>query len=142
MAFTGDEECDSGGADEVAEFLDRNGIKPKIVVVTDVTDEGWSECKYFTIENILPEDDVCVQRRMAEQLKFAVMDVDQMPCVVVEGEPDEAWEYDEFDLPCCSVCMPCLGDMHSEEGVVVRSAALGPYAQALVAIVAAFFKES
>ena len=31
-----------------------------------------------------------------------------------------------------------FGDMHSEEGVAVRSAALGPYAQALVAILVRF----
>ena len=133
VAFTGDEECDSGGADEVAEFLAEKYINVKLVAVTDVTDEGWLEGKHFTIENILPEDDARTQRRMEALLKSAVADIDPQPCVVVEGEPDEAWEYDEFDLPCCSVCMPCLGDMHSEEGVEIRSAALVPYAQALVA---------
>ena len=102
--------------------------------MTDVTEEGWEDEKAFTIENVLPEDDESRQQRMAESLKGAVADIDGNPCVIVDGEPDEAWEYDEYDLPCCSVCMPCRGDMHSEEGVEIRRAGIKAYAEALVAV--------
>ena len=47
----------------------------------------------------------------------------------------ESREYDEYGLPCCSVCMPCKGDMHSEEGVEIRSAGIKKYAEALGAVV-------
>ena len=136
VAFTGDEETDDGfgGADEIAESLSGKGIAVKHVVVTDVTEEGWEDEKAFTIENVLPEDDESRQQRMAESLKGAVADIDGNPCVIVDGEPDEAWEYDEYDLPCCSVCMPCRGDMHSEEGVEIRRAGIKAYAEALVAV--------
>ena len=139
VAFTGDEEAEDGfgGADEVAELIDRRGIDVKIVAVTDVTYEGWKNGKTFTIENVFPEDDEKARRGMVAELKSAVADVDADPCVIEDGAPDEAWEYDEFELPCCTVCMPCAGDMHSEEGVVIRSAAVCPYSQALAAIAAA-----
>lgn len=136
VAFTGDEEADDGfgGADEVAETLEEKGIAVKYVVVTDVTEEGWEDEKAFTIENVLPEDDESHQQRMANSLKEAVADIDNAPCVIVDGEPDEAWEYDEYDLPGCSVCMPCRGGMHSEEGVEIRSAGIKAYSEALVAV--------
>ena len=137
VAFTGDEEADDGfgGADEVVEALEGEGIAIKYVVVTDVTEEGWKDEKAFTIENVFPEDDESCQRKMVEALKGVVADVDNAPCVIVDGEPDEAWEYDEYELPCCSVCMPCKGDMHSEEGVEIRSAGIKKYAEALGAVV-------
>ena len=58
----------------------------------------------------------------------------RMHKLMMDGEPDEAWEYDEYDLPCCSVCMPCNGDMHSEEGVEIRSAGIEAYAEALAVV--------
>ena len=136
VAFTGDEETDDGfgGADEVVETLSEKGISVKYVVVTDVTEEGWAVKKAFTIENVLPEDDESQQMKMVKVLKSAVASIDNAPCVIVDGEPDEAWEYDEHDLPCCSVCMPCNGDMHSEEGVEIRSAGMAVYAEALAAV--------
>ncbi len=51
--------------------------------------------------------------------------------VVVEGEPDEAEQYGEHDLKCCSVCLPCHGDMHSEEGVEVRPISVVIYTEVL-----------
>jgi hypothetical protein len=135
VAFTGDEEEDGGGACEVAEMLSEKGVDVKYVVVTDVTEEGWRQAKALTIENVLPEDDLEAQQEMVAMLKRSVIDIDNNPLIIVDGEPDEAWEYDEFDLPCCSVCMPCCGDMHSEEGVGIRSSKIGIYANALISLV-------
>ena len=143
VAFTGDEEADDGfgGADEVAETLSEKGISVKHVVVTDMTEEGWDDKKAFTIENVLPEDDESRQQKMAKSLKEAVAGIDDNPCVIVDGKPDEAWEYDEYDLPCCSVCMPCKGEMHSEEGVEIRGAGIKAYAEAIVAVIRESRKE-
>ena len=137
VAFTGDEEADDGfgGADEVVEALKDKGIYVEYVVATDVTGEGWADEKAFTIENVFPEDDEVRQQKMAGALKEAVAGVDSAPCIVVDGEPDESWEYDEYSLPCCSVCLPCKGDMHSDEGVEIRRAGIKKYAEALDVVV-------
>ncbi|MBP5542790.1 MAG: hypothetical protein ILM98_01835 [Kiritimatiellae bacterium] len=142
VAFTGDEEKDLGGADEVAETLERRGIKVRFVVVTDVTCEGWDDGKAFTIENILPEEDKANQQRVATALREIVSGLDENSCIGPDEYQDEAWEYDEYDLPCCSVCIPCGGDdmsdcdyMHLEEGVEIRRAAIEKYAEALTAVV-------
>ena len=136
VAFTGDEEADDGfgGADEAAETLSEKGIAVKYVVATDVTEEGWDDKKAFTIENVFPGDDEWQQRKMAEILRSVVTDVDNAPCVIVDGAPDEAWEYDEYHLPCCSVCMPSKGEMHSEEGVEIRIIGIKAYAEALASV--------
>lgn len=134
VAFTGDEEEESGGADEVAETLEARGVAVKFAVVTDVTSEGWAEGKSFTIENVLPEEDEDEQAELVKELRASVSAIDPRPCMIVEGEQDEAWEYDEYEIPTCSVCIPCAGDMHSEEGVEIRPSAVEPYAQALAAV--------
>lgn len=130
VAFTGDEEEDSHGADQVARILKGHGTPVQFIIVTDVTEEGWNEGKSFTIENILPDEGQDVADALCWMMPL-VVDLDQHPKVIVEGEADEAWEYDEFDFPCCSVCLPCCGDMHSEQGVAVRAESVIRYAEAL-----------
>jgi len=132
VAFTGDEEEESRGADEVVQTLSARGCEVRFVIATDVTEEGWRNGKAFSLENILPEDED-VQDRIAGLLRPALLLLDEAPQIIVDGDPDEAWEYDEWDLPCCSLCIPCCGDMHSEEGVEVRSADVPRYAAALAA---------
>lgn len=130
VAFTGDEEEDSRGADEVVASLRLKGIKIGFVVVTDVTEVGWEAGKHFTIENIFPDDGQSVATLLSKWLP-QIADIDKRPEIVVEAECDEAWQYDEHDLRCCSVCLPCYGEMHSEEGVVVRGKSVEVYADVL-----------
>ena len=130
VAFTGDEEVDSKGVDEVVQSLRKKGVRIGFAIATDVTGVGWNEGKHFTIENIFPDDGQSVADLLSRWLPF-VSDIDTRPIVVVEGEGDEAWQYDEHDLKCCSVCLPCRGDMHSEEGVEVRSVSVAIYTDAL-----------
>ncbi len=130
VAFTGDEEVDSKGADEVVRSLGRRGVRIGFAIATDVTEVGWGKGKHFTIENIFPDDGQSVANLLSRWLPL-VSDLDGRPKVVVEGECDEAWQYDEHDLKCCSVCLPCQGDMHSEEGVAVRRFSVAVYAEAL-----------
>ena len=131
VAFTGDEEEDSRGADEVFHSLRSRGVKISCVIVTDVTDVGWKAGKCYTIENIFPDDGQSVAKLLSVLLP-QVVDVDKQPKVVVEGECDEAWQYDEHDLRCFSVCLPCHGNMHSEEGVAVRGNSVEIYLDVLV----------
>ena len=131
IAFTGDEEEDSRGADEVVAALRQKGIKIGFVIVTDVTEVGWKAGKHFTIENIFPDDGQAVATLLSKWL-VQIADIDMRPKIVVEAEPDEAYQYgDEHDLRCCSVCLPCHGEMHSEEGVVVRGKSVEVYADVL-----------
>lgn len=140
VAFTGDEEEDSKGADEVVCSLRRRGVKICFVIVTDVTEVGWDEGKHFTIENIFPDDGQPVADLLSRWLP-RVSYIDSHPKVVVEGECDEAWQYDEHDLKCCSLCLPCRGDMHSEEGVEVRSISVAIYADVLRRFASAWSSE-
>ena len=144
VAFTGDEECELGGADEVAETLRRNGVPVKYVVVTDVTSEGWHDGKAFTIENIFQGNNPGKRKRTASRLREAVATLDGNPCIGPDEWQDEAWEYDEYGLPCCSVCIPCGGEdmddgayMHLEEGVEIRRPSVATYAEALTRVVEA-----
>lgn len=130
VAFTGNEEEDSRGADEVVYSLRKKGVRIGFALATDVTDVGWNEGKHFTIENMFPDDGQSVADLLSRWLPF-VSDMDMRPKVVVEGECDEAWQYDEHDLKCCSVCLPCHGDMHSEEGVEVRPISVVIYTEVL-----------
>lgn len=130
VAFTGDEEKDSRGADQVVRILNGNGVPIQFVIATDVTEEGWDEGKSFTIENLLCGEKQNVAETLCQMLPL-VAGLDSQPKVIVEGDVDEAWEYNEFDLPCCSVCLPCRGDMHSEQGVAVRAEAVLRYVVAL-----------
>ena len=140
VAFTGDEEEDSRGADEVVQTLRKKGVRIGFVIVTDVTDVGWGEGKHFTIENIFPDDGQPVADLLSRWLP-CVSCIDSHPRVVVEGECDEAWQYDEHDLKCCSVCLPCRGDMHSEEGVAVRRVSVAIYADVLRRFASAWSSE-
>ena len=51
VAFTGDEEINSGGAEDLISFLRKRGIKVRHIFVLDVTDMGWDEGADFTVEN-------------------------------------------------------------------------------------------
>ena len=56
------------------------------------------------------------------------------PVFVKNAEADEAWQYDEYDLNCFSLCLPCriLGsDMHANTGVAISTDSLIGYMNAL-----------
>ncbi|MBQ1184734.1 MAG: hypothetical protein IIX55_03400, partial [Muribaculaceae bacterium] len=50
---------------------------------------------------------------------------------VHEALPDESWIYDEYKLPCLTLCHPVGGDMHSDEGALARLSAFPVYCDAL-----------
>ena len=131
VAFTGDEEEDSRGACEVVRVLNKKRIDNRMIIVTDVTEMGWKQGKHFTIENIFPVEGQHVANLLLKLLPVA-LEVDKSPKVIVETEfADETWEYDDRDQRCCAICLPCLGDMHSESGVAVRRRSAEVYAELL-----------
>lgn len=123
----------------MVQSLRKKGVRIGFAIATDVTDVGWEEGKHFTIENLFPDDGQPVADLLSRWLPL-VSDIDIRPKVVVEGECDEAWQYDEHDLKCCSVCLPCRGDMHSEEGVEIRPSSAVVYTEVLRCFANAFLR--
>ncbi len=129
IAFTGDEEEDSRGAIETVCALGRMQCNIAFAIVLDVTNEGWEQQAPFTIENDLGID-IFTAHRLVEILspysgKYAY---------VHDAEPDESWDYDEYGIPCFTLCAPVLGDMHSDEGVLLRKESFPAYPDVLAKV--------
>lgn len=72
------------------------------------------------------------------RLKFILSDPYEIPAYIPnkyaigqEIEPDESWGYEEHKVVCFSLCIPIKGDMHSDDGVLVRKDSLAPYMKIL-----------
>lgn len=142
FAFTGDEEFDSNGAITLMEYLDRLKVTYRCIVL-DVTDMGWNEGASFTVENnfwnnSFGRDVVSTATGTGYKWRFVPSNPDDVPyyvdrnCLIrEEAEADESWEYDEKDIECFSLCLPCNGEMHSNEGVEVRLDDYKKYIEAL-----------
>ena len=147
VAFTGDEEVDSTGAKQVSRFLRKKGKLTFTVLVLDVTDMGWKEKADFTIENnfwseLLGESLIESLKEIKGKWLFVPSDLQNIPSYVAsdniiysEAEADESWDYDEEKLKCFSLCLPVYGEMHSDEGVLLRLCALNTYVAALDSII-------
>lgn len=141
IAFTGDEEHQSRGADQVVALLKNHAtspLTPSIVVVLDVTEEAYGD-DFYSIENLFigssPTNttpsfpDVS---SFLNTIKKAL--ANQNPHCVINGAPDESWQYDEHDLHCFAYCLPCrtiTGDMHDDDGVYVKESAVIEYTTTL-----------
>ena len=143
VAFTGDEEEEQTGASDLVYFLEKNHLKVRHIFVLDVTDMGWHENADFTVENDFWEDDigrtiVSVAEASGHTWQFIPEDPDEIPdfipsvrVISEEAWEDESWKYDDFDLPCCSICLPVSGEMHSDAGVLVRAQSFSRYTEVL-----------
>lgn len=127
IAFTGDEELDSNGALEVMKELERTHCRPELVIVTDVTEEGWEEESPFTIENDL-NIDLWKAHRIVNLLSGY-----KYP-LIHEAEPDESWDYAKEGYPCLTFSIPILGDMHNDYGVIARKKHLPTYCEAIAVL--------
>ncbi|MDO4755046.1 MAG: M28 family peptidase [Parabacteroides sp.] len=132
IAFTGDEERNSAGAVEVIQILQEKDCPIERALVLDVTNEGWDDEAAFSIENDRGFDIIT-----GYQL-INLLQASEEPCVFVhEAEPDETWEYYSFQtndrprIPCLSLCLPVLGNMHEDAGVWLRKSSIEPYKKIL-----------
>ena len=142
VAFTGDEEHGSNGAAEVADYLIARGCKISTIVL-DVTGMGWDEGAYFSVENNFWDDafgeTVIGAAKTAEcPWSFVPSDVNAIPAYVpaqtvihFDAQPDESWRYDEMGIRCFSYCIPTQGDMHTNEGILVRETSVKAYTDML-----------
>jgi len=158
VAFTGDEEQDSRGADQALEILSNGGLfsRLELVIVLDLTEEAYGKAA-FTLENLFVESnhgDALLSFPRKRALESYLTDIlngggspgrkkpasepsRPGPVVVTNAEPDESWQYDEHGLNCFSLCLPCLpldGDMHSDLGVAIQLTAFEQYAHTLAAL--------
>lgn len=129
IAFTGDEENNSRGAIETVCTLGRMQCKIDFAIVLDVTEEGWERQSLFTVENDLGID-IFTAHRLVEILK----PYDGKYSYVHDAEPDESWDYDEYGIPCFTLCAPILGDMHSDDGVLLRKESFPAYPDVLAIV--------
>lgn len=144
IAFTGDEEVDSKGGKHLLKFLRSKSIEVKVIVVLDVTDMGWMENADFTIENnfwndIVGSKIIGIADSSSYNWRFVPSDVGTIPqyvssdyVIMEEAEEDESWYYDEEKQQCFSFCLPVYGEMHSDDGVLVRKEAFYNYSEMLV----------
>ena len=132
IAFTGDEEINTHGAQEVMRFLAKEECRLDYAIVLDVTNEGWTDEAMFTIENDRGFDII-----MGYQI-IGLLQQSGYPCNFLhDAEPDETWEYGKgiqdvlAPIPCLSLCLPVAGNMHSDKGVQLRKQSVEPYQKVL-----------
>ena len=126
VAFTGDEELDSRGVYQALEALKRFGCGLSCAIVQDVTNVGWESGALFTIENDCGID-LITAYNMVSLLepyngKFAFRHF---------AEPDESWDYAECGVPCFALCAPVGGNLHGDEGVLLRKESAAEYCRVL-----------
>lgn len=132
FAFTGDEEENGRGAVTLARFLKKKGKRIQLAIVTDVTEEAFDDA-YVTLENNFWEENdgkklVSIIERIVRKWKFVPEDpcdipwyIPQHAVIPQESAEDESWDYDEEEVPACSICVPVRGDMHSDAGVLMKA---------------------
>lgn len=147
VAFTGDEEENSTGAEQLAKFLQKAGIKIRHIFVLDVTNMGWDENADFTVENNFWDGDcgsgiINSVTALNRNWRFVPSDCGDIPPFVpkqfiigIEAMEDESWCFDEYDINCCSFCIPIAGEMHSDHGVLARESSFYNYTDALAEII-------
>lgn len=132
VAFTGDEEKDSHGVYQALEALKKYGCELSCAIVQDVTNVGWESGALFTIENDCGID-LITAYNMVSLLepyngKFAFRHF---------AEPDESWDYAECGVPCFTLCAPVGGNLHGDDGVLLRKESAAEYCKVL-ALLAGF----
>ena len=147
ISFTGNEEDDSIGVDQTVTYLRDNGLWDalEMVVTLDLTEEEFGHP--FTLENLFVKHnhgpDSALKFDRKKDLKDYIRSIVGMCTVIMNGDPDESWQYGEYDLNAFSYCLPCrllAGDMHDDRGVAVEIEALGKYAETLIMLTDAIGK--
>lgn len=128
IAFTGDEEKDSGGCRELLTYLySQGGSEVKFALVTDVSNVGWEEGVPFSVENDAGID-LFTAHQLVEWLSpywFSFLH---------EAEPDESWDYQRARIPALTLCIPVEGDMHDDAGVRARKTSVPAYCEVLTCL--------
>jgi hypothetical protein len=148
VAFTGDEEDEARGADETMDDLTDDlfpDTNPEMVIVLDVTSEGYRTHSY-TAENLFAGVDVPNVELQFDDIHEFIGYVQrifgQETLIIPEADPDESWEYDEWNVNCLALCLPTGPPpenaamltgawMHNDRGILVSTESIPAYARAL-----------
>mgnify|MGYP003300958836 CR=1 FL=1 len=130
VAFTGDEECDSRGAVQTVLSLGRLQCNVGFALVLEVTNVGWESEAHFALEN-----DLGIDLRTAHSIVEAAEGSGAIYAFEHNAESDESWNYADYGIPSLTLSMPVCGNMHSDEGVLLRKKGIGSYCRALQLIV-------
>lgn len=147
IAFTGDEENYGEGANQTAEFLKNNNYEVSIVIVLDITGEGYEKYS-FTIENYYVSKNSKVKlpfntrEEMKDYLRNAFSNYKDVK-FVANADPDETIEYLENDLCSLTFCLPSKPHpdnkntdssywMHSDKGILIKKKSIILYKIALL----------
>lgn len=149
IAFTGDEEEKSRGVDHVVALLQRKHIYQPLqcVVVTDVTAEYYA-CAHATLENFFfesrPNKHSVLRFKTREHwqqyLAGVTKDLPFLYHYRQSADPDETWQYNEYDINCVTLGLPCAPPldtahedewMHHDRGFYVQRSAIVGYTSIL-----------
>ena len=130
IAFTGDEEKGSAGAIGVNVYLTRMECTIDFALVLDVTLAGWEHQHLFAIEN-----DLGIDLLTAHQIVEWLRPYQGKYEFLHQAEPDETWDYADYGIPCMTLSAPVDGQMHGEDGVIVRKQTYPVYCDVLQLIV-------
>ena len=122
VAFTGDEERNSRGVDEVVKFVKDEGYEVKLTIAADTTFENFMP-ESLTLENFSPntvefesivEKYANIVRTICTNVKVVNSD---------DADPDEFCQYDEHDFRAFTLCIPTYNkevEMLSEDSLKVH----------------------
>ena len=126
VAFTGNEESDSQGAVQAVVALGRMGCEVPAALVLDVTNEGWESGALFTLEN-----DLGIDMLTAYNIISSLECYGGRFAFKHNAEPDESWDYAEYGIPSLTLCVPVCGELHGDEGVLLRKESAMEYCNVL-----------
>ena len=126
VAFTGNEESDSQGAVQAVVALGRMGCEVPAALVLDVTNEGWESGALFTLENDLGIDMLTAYNVISSLERYGGRFAFKH-----NAEPDESWDYAEYGIPSLTLCVPVCGELHGDEGVLLRKESAMEYCNVL-----------
>jgi hypothetical protein len=108
-----------------------------MVISLDLTEECY-QSSAFTLENLFVEkanEHSLLRFGKKKDLKKFLIEILPDTPVIKNAEADESWQYDEHDVHCFSLCLPCRclrkGDMHNDAGVAIQKTAPAAFAEAL-----------
>ena len=134
VAFTGNEESDSRGALQVAAELGRVGCDVAAALVLDVTNEGSEHGALFALENDLGIDILTGYSIVASLEEYCGRFAFKHNAL-----PDESWDYADSGIPSISLCVPVVGDLHSDAGVLLRKESALEYCSVLARLSGVLF---
>lgn len=85
IAFTGDEEIESRGAQEVKRWFHQQTWHPQAILVLDVTNEGWDDAVSFTIENDRGFDLLPIKSSLPSRRQNSPVSSFTTPCLMKPG---------------------------------------------------------